>query len=112
MPANLTTAPPSKWVSLLTQTLQPGENLVAWLETDLDLKHRYAPLLLVLTSERFLLLALDSTEAIGQWPRATVQQLHSREQHGLGQLRIVGNESLLGAWRYTAARGPAAARFV
>ena len=33
----------------------------------------------------------------------------AREQHGLGNLELLGTDSLLAAWRYTAAQGPAAA---
>lgn len=108
----LTRAPPLKWVSMLTRTLKSGEDIVAWFETDLDLAQNYAPLLVLLTPERFLVLALDGEEPLKQWPRAEIHGLRSREQHGLGNLQLIGLDSLLGAWRYTAAQGPAAARFV
>jgi ATP-binding cassette subfamily B protein len=92
--------------------LRPGEKVAAWFEADLDPALHYAPLLLVLTSERFLVLGLDATEPLDQWPRQEVQGFRSREQHGLGGLQVSGNDRLLGTWRYTAAQGPPAARFV
>src|SRR5215207_2780839 len=104
--------PPSKWVSPLSQVLRPAERVDAWFEADLDPTLRYAPLLVVLTSERFLVFRFDASEPLSQWPRSVVQDCRSREQHGLGNLQVIGNDRLLGAWRYTAAQGPAAARFV
>jgi ATP-binding cassette subfamily B protein len=96
----------------VSKALRPGELVAAWFEADLDPALHYAPLLLVLTSERYLVLGLDATEPLDQWPRQEVQGFRSREQHGLGGLQVSGNDRLLGAWRYTAAQGPPAARFV
>lgn len=112
MPSQLRTSPPTKWTAVLAQAVRAGEETVAWFETDLDLHQCYGPLLLVLTTERFLVFASDHKEPLDQWARDAVQQLHSREQHGLGNLRAIGIDRQLGAWRYTAAEGPAAARFV
>ena len=96
----------------MTGALVVGEEVVTWFEADLDPHQQYAPLLLVLTSRRFLVFELGLAEPVSQWPRLALLQLHGREQHGLGNLRVLGNSSLLGAWSYTAAQGPAAARFV
>jgi ATP-binding cassette, subfamily B, bacterial len=101
---------PKKWGVRVSALLHAGEAVVASFEADLDGNQRYSPTLFLLTDARFLV--LNEIGEPGIWPRSSVQGLRAREQHGLGNLQVLGNEGLLGSWRYTGARGPAAARFV
>jgi ATP-binding cassette subfamily B protein len=102
---------PSKW-GVALRSIAGGETIIAWFQGDLDSEQHFAPTLLVLTSERFLVLTPNSADPVQQWPRTMVQGVRSREQRGLGNLQVLGVDSLLGAWQYTATKGPAAARFV
>lgn len=103
---------PRRWANALQGQLLAREKLIGWFETDLDSTQQFSPLLLALTNERLLVLSPDAQEPPKAWPRSLIQGLRSREQHGLGSLQALGSDGLLGTWQYTAAQGPAAARFV
>ena len=103
---------PKKWGNRLAASLAPGEKVVAWFQADLDNAQHYSETLIVLTDEKLLVLSAEGAKPSAIWPRGNIQGLRSREQHGLGDLKVLAADSLLGSWRYRASQGPAAARFV
>jgi ATP-binding cassette subfamily B protein len=100
---------PPEWRRPVEARLEAGETVLDWFEPDLDDRLAYAPGLVVLTGRRLLAAAGEDWRAFVLAPDLT---LNSEEQGGVGRLDLVGPAGRLGHWRYTAGRGPAAARLV
>jgi ATP-binding cassette subfamily B protein len=100
---------PLAWRRPVEARLEAGEAVLDWFEPDLDDRLAYAPGLVVLTGRRLLAAAGEDWRTFALAPDMT---LNSEEQGGVGRLDLVGPEGRLGQWRYTAGRGPAAARLV
>jgi ATP-binding cassette subfamily B protein len=111
---------PPRWLGELTPQLEPGETLLAWLETDLDVRLCFAEHLTVLTDRRLLAherSADAGTPANGSqnwpsWPLGEIASLRFKEHAGLGILEAIGPAGRLACWRFTAARSLAANRLI
>ncbi len=102
----LVTAPdtlPQAWQGELP-ALATDEQLIAWLEIDLDDRLDFRPGLVALTNRR-LLTPKDS------WPLATALTMAHHDHAGVGTLELEDGTGRLARWRYTLARNPAALRF-
>src|SRR4051812_37840190 len=101
---------PLKWDAQVRAQLQEEEHVVASFESDLDSRLRYAPHLVVLTSNR-LLAASASGAASGNgqaehwrsWSLGDEVELKTSEQGVVGTLELVGVAGRLAHWRYSAA---------
>src|SRR5215470_17735026 len=100
---------PPEWQAAVAKRLEPGEEPLAWFEPDLDDALRYARGLVVLTDRRLL-----ASEVGGErwrvWPLAVCMSLRNIEQGSAGTLELVGTDSRLARWQYTAGRAAAARR--
>jgi ATP-binding cassette subfamily B protein len=103
--------------------LRPGEQMLAWLEPDLDTKLNFARGLVLLTDQRLVALDFraaasaprgDGQEAVEcrAWPLAPGIALRTREEGGAATLELLDQRGRLAHWRFTAGRVAAAHRLV
>ncbi len=101
--------PPAKWRDELAAQLAADEEILAWLEADLDTALRFSPCPLALTSQR--LLARDGGG--GSWRTWALRgdlTLRHFDHAGVGSLELCDGAGLLARWRYTLAHHLAAQR--
>ncbi|MBN8497283.1 MAG: ABC transporter ATP-binding protein [Candidatus Accumulibacter sp.] len=105
---------PADWSARLQaagMALAEDERLLAWLAIDLDASLRFAPGMIIVTSERLLAMSADDT----QWQAWNYRRgltLARRDHAGVGTLELCDASSLLGHWRYTLGSDVAAGRLV
>ncbi|MCL4184574.1 MAG: ABC transporter, partial [Burkholderiaceae bacterium] len=101
---------PPQWGGELASRLAPGEQVLAWLETDLDQNLRYAPGLLALTQRRLLSGASDRA-AWHDWPIGPAQSLELSDHAGVATLKLFDADGrCIAAWRFTLGQHAAAQR--
>ncbi|SFW11927.1 ABC transporter ATP-binding protein [Nitrosovibrio sp. Nv17] len=115
LPDAVLPALPGAWADEVASRLFPGEQVLAWLETDLDTRLRYASGLVVVTDRR-MQASPDPDEAGSDWRtweyRSELALIH-RDHHGVGMLELVDRAARLGSWRYTlGSRAAAVGRLV
>jgi ATP-binding cassette subfamily B protein len=121
---------PSGWRERVGGLLEPGETLVAWLETDLNERLDFADGFLALTSRRLVSLPPASAPASApgsvpasaaaatpsssradgprSLPLARGMSLSHQDHAGVGRLTLVDHQARLAIWRYTLSRAPQA----
>ena len=102
---------PAAWVAPLEQQLTRDEKVLAALEIDLDAGLRFSSGIVVVTSDRLLVMSADDQ----QWRSWTYRpglSLSRRDHSGVGSLELCDRESRLGHWRYTLGADVAAGRLV
>jgi ATP-binding cassette subfamily B protein len=84
--------------------LQPGENLLAWFEPDLDRRLHYVPGLVLLTERRVVAWepAARTGPAWQSWPLTADVALLTHEHNGVGLLELTGPAGRLVHFCYTA----------
>jgi ATP-binding cassette, subfamily B, bacterial len=108
---------PKHWQREVRGQLDPGENLLAWFEPDLDTRLRYSRGLVLVTDRRVLTTAGDETaEPEGApwhaWPLDSVTNLGAAPQAGVGTLELLSTGKRLAHWHYTLGRSSNADRLV
>ncbi len=97
----------------LAPQLQSGEEILAWLEPNLDAKLRFGNGIVVLTNRGVI--ARQPTPPGTQlapwlrWDLSDVREIKKLDRVGLGVLELLGEKHLLQAWRFTAGHSTAAA---
>ncbi len=104
-------APPTSWLPALSGQLVGDEQVLAWLETDLDARLHFSSGIVVLTSER-LLASTGNGGTWQTWPYRPDLTLARRDHSGVGTLELHDAQSLRGQWRYTLGSDVAAGRLV
>ena len=102
---------PAVWSAQVNTQLASDEKILASLEIDLDARLRFATGVVVVTSERLLVMSADDS----QWQSWTYRPglaLTRRDHSGVGTLELCDGNSLLGHWRYTLGADIAAGRLV
>lgn len=106
-------SPPDGWAAvdaslrqLATSNLQSGENVVAFMTSDIDQDRFYRQTLLVLTDRRFLSVSHD--KGVHDWSLENLDKLKTKDRAGLGTLELLAPDRRLAAWHYTIAQGPSA----
>ena len=105
---------PADWSARLQSAgmaLAENERLLAWLAIDLDASLRFAPGMIIVTSERLLAMSADDTQWQA-WNYRPGLTLVRRDHAGVGTLELCDASSLLGHWRYTLGSDVAAGRLV
>ncbi|AKJ30322.1 ABC transporter ATP-binding protein [Caldimonas brevitalea] len=101
-PSNSTLAAgslPDPWQADLGSTLAEGENVLAWLQVDLDTQLRFASGLIALTERR--LLVREPGQAWQSWPLHLGLALQHEDHAGVGRVELHDRQARLGCWRYT-----------
>ena len=96
----------SGWRNRLAELLEPGEQVAAWLETDLDGRLDFADGLLALTQRRLVTLAAGGEPT--SMPLAGGLRIAHQDHAGVGRLTLVDESARLAVWRYTISRAPQA----
>lgn len=101
---------PAPWRAEADAQLGEGESILAWLETDLDARLRYASGLVIATDQR--LLARDANGLWQAWPYSSALRLNLHDHAGAASLELDDGVQRLGLWRFTLGRNPAALRLL
>ncbi len=100
---------PDIWRAELEPQLADEEEVLAWLELDLDAQLHFTRGLVVVTNHR--LLAKGSEEAAWRdWAYGNGLVLQHHDHAGVGILELHDSEARLACWRYTLGRNTAAMR--
>jgi ATP-binding cassette, subfamily B, bacterial len=107
---------PERWRQRVGSQLLDSENVLAFVEVDLDQALNYTPGLLVLTDCRWL--SLDSlerdppTSSSSAWPISEDQSLVHQDHAGVARLELRQEGRLLAVWRFTLGQNLQAIRLV
>ena len=108
-PLNITL--PSGWSSAAMALLEPDEQVLAWLEPDLDEKLYFATGVIVLTSRRLLSRAPNEQDWL-TWNIAVTHSLQNRDHAGVGAIELFNEGQRLAVWRHTLGMAPAVSRLI
>lgn len=107
--AGIEPALPGRWATDVEARLAEGEQIQAWLETDLDDHLRFAAGLVLVTDRRLL---VNNGETWREWQLAAGLNLNHHDNAGVGTLELLDQNGRLAVWRHTLARNLAALRVV
>ena len=111
-PVSPTSMPlPDSWRPLVEGRLKKDEQVLAWLEIDLNAGLRFAKGLVALTDQRLLARTEDSAEWQNHALRAGLR-LTRRDHAGVGSLELFDADGRLALWRYTLGQDIAAGRLI
>ncbi len=115
MPIAPSAIPPAFRRELETQLLV-GEEVITWLEPNLDSKLRFGNGIVVLTNLGVLARQPsppgENLAPWLRWPLTEIRELKKLDRAGLGILQLLGEKQLLQAWRFTAGNTSSAALLV
>ncbi|MHB0985984.1 MAG: cyanophycin metabolism-associated ABC transporter [Sulfuricella sp.] len=100
---------PDVWRAELEPQLADGEEVLAWLELDLDERLHFTRGLAVVTNRRLLSKGIEEP-AWRDWSYAKGLVLRRHDHAGVGILELHDTEARLACWRYTLGRNTAAMR--
>ena len=99
------------WSSLVPQTLKDGEQVVAWLELDLDQRLRFETGLLVLTNQRLISFQQGRTQPTAAETFGPGWELVLGDEKSVARLELFNPTSRRAVWYFTAGKHAAASRF-
>ncbi|OIQ79348.1 putative ABC transporter ATP-binding protein [mine drainage metagenome] len=102
---------PDPWRHEAELRLRSGENVLAWLEVDLNAQLHFSPGLVIITDQRVLARA-DAVSAWQDWPYHPGMAMPHHDHAGVGTLELTDSLAQLAAWRYTLGRNIAALKLV
>ncbi len=102
---------PAEWRSRVETQLAPGENVLAWVQVDLDQRLHFKKGLLVLTGSRLLAQA-PGANGWSSWPFRAGLALRHHDHAGVGHLQLTDESGLLAAWRFTLGQNLQAIRLI
>src|SRR5574343_506876 len=91
---------PDIWLPAVRGQLATGENLLGWLELDLDAELRFAHGLIALTDRRLLSWG-EAGGAARAWPLSAALELRHHDHAGVVNLELCDANQRLAQWRYT-----------
>ena len=95
----------------VAKLLADNEQLVAWMEGDLDTNLHFTQYLLVVSNSRILAKA-QQEKSWQEWRYRKGLTLQRHDHAGIGTLELFDDEARLACWRYTLAQNTAAQRVV
>lgn len=101
---------PADWRLEVQAQLSTGENVLATLEVDLDTQLRFINGLVLVTNQRLLSRAPDSTWRA--WAYRPGLTLKHHDHAGVGHLELMDAQGLLATWRFTLGRNLQAIRLL
>ena len=102
---------PERWLGEIASTLTVTENILAWLELDLDTRLQFSQGLVVVTNERILARTMAG-ETWDSWTFHAGLTLVHHDHAGVGTLELRDAQARLANWRYTLGRSVAALRVI
>jgi len=102
---------PGTWRAEVESQLADAEEILAWLEVDLDARLHFTPGLLLVTNLRLLARAPSGT-SWQDWPYREKLALDHHDHAGVGSLELHDDQSRLACWRYTLGHNVAALRLI
>ncbi|MBZ0104992.1 MAG: ABC transporter ATP-binding protein/permease [Sulfuricella denitrificans] len=102
---------PVKLRSEIESQLSGDEEILAWMEVNLDTRLHFSPGFLVTTNRRFLARS-PSAETWQSWPYRSDLALHHYDHAGVGTLELHDGQGRLACWRYTLLHNVAALRLI
>jgi ATP-binding cassette subfamily B protein len=106
-PLNITL--PSGWSNAAMALLESDEQVLAWLEPDLDDKLYFATGAIVLTARRLLSRAPNAQDWL-VWNISATHSLQHRDHAGVGTIELFSDGQRLAIWRHTLGMAPAVGR--
>ncbi|MFN8991125.1 MAG: ABC transporter ATP-binding protein [Betaproteobacteria bacterium] len=104
-------SPPAGGQEAVRDWMEPGERLLAVLETDLDARLRFRAGLVAVTNRRVIARAPED-DTPRAWPHAPGLRLELHDHAGAAELALTAQRERLAAWRFTLGRAPAARKLV
>jgi ATP-binding cassette subfamily B protein len=94
---------PEGWRSSVQTQLSPQENVLAWLEVDLNAQLHFDSSLLIVTDQRLLSgsQAPDRSVSWTEWALLPGRTLTHHDHAGVGHLALVDAQQRLAQWRFT-----------
>ncbi len=94
---------PEGWRSSVQTQLSPQENVLAWLEVDLNAQLHFERGLLIVTDLRLLSGSqkADQAPVWTEWALAAGRRLTHHDHAGVGHLALVDDQQRLANWRFT-----------
>jgi len=102
---------PDAWRAEVESQLANEEDILAWLEIDLDERLNFTQSLVVVTNRRLLARGLEET-TWRDWTYRKGLVLQRHDHAGVGSLELHDDEARLACWRYTLGHNTAALRLV
>ena len=102
---------PDPWLGEIASTLTDTENILAWVELDLDTRLQFSQGLVVVTNQRVLARTIDE-EAWDSWTFHAGLTLAHHDHAGVGTLELRDDQARLACWRYTLGRNVAALHLI
>jgi hypothetical protein len=99
------------WSERVQAQLAADEEVLAWLEIDLDASLRFAAGLIVVSNARLLAMS-SGNESVRSWPYQPGLSLSRSDHAGVGTLELCATEARLAHWHYTLAVDVAAGRLI
>ena len=102
---------PTTWQVQVDAYLLDSEEIIAWLEINLDANLHFKKSLLIATNQR--LVSLSSSQVIeAEYPYSAGLELQHHDHAGVGNLELFNTNIRIAHWHYTLAYDSAAARFI
>ncbi len=94
---------PEGWRSSVQSQLSPHENVLAWLEVDLNAQLHFERSLLIVTDQRLFSGSQtpDRSVAWSEWTLVSGRTLTHHDHAGVGHLALVDEQQRLAQWRFT-----------
>ena len=102
---------PTAWRAEVESQLAGNEEILAWLEVDLDARLHFTPGLVLVTNRRLLARAPAET-GWQDWPYRDELALQHHDHAGVGSLELHDDQGRLACWRYTLGHNIAALRLI
>ena len=102
---------PAPWRDAAGLRLRSGENVLAWLEVDLNAQLHFSQGLVIITDQRVLDMA-DAVSAWQEWSYDPKMSMLHHDHAGVGTLELVNDQAQLASWRYTLGQNIAALRLI
>ncbi|MEF8733470.1 MAG: ABC transporter ATP-binding protein [Candidatus Accumulibacter meliphilus] len=111
-PAEAAASPlPLAWSASVQAQMVADEQVLAWLEIDLDASLRFAAGLILVSNTRLLAMS-SGDESVRSWSYQAGLSLSRSDHAGVGTLELCATEARLAHWRYTLAADVAAGRLI
>ena len=111
VPVSANGALPEFWRNEASSIIVGQEQVLAWLEIDLDPALRFGAGIVLLTGERLITRAAGQSQ-FESWPLRAGLELRLHDHAGAAALELFEGATRLGTWRFTLGRNPAAQRLV